>query len=164
MAATLHIVWDTFLAKKCSSNNMLPVNVWICWMISFVRNACAFASLGLRGDGAHGNFRSNNTPPPPPPVRGALFTRSGERHKSGIKGNWQTGPLGPRKCLADIEQQGNDKLARTSRAPKRGKIEPTGNHKLARSGRSPRGGGVPNWAERQMVTGPSGERSLTVKY
>ena len=51
-----------------------------------------------------------------PPARGALFTRSGERCKSGIRANDKLARSG----------HANDKLARSSHA----------NDKLARSGRT----------------------------
>ena len=50
--------------------------------------------------------------PPPPPAHEVLFTRVGERRKSGIKANDKLARLG----------RANDNLARSGRAPNGGKL------------------------------------------
>ena len=67
-------------------------------------------TVTLRAREAATLHRIIRRPPPPPPAHGVLFTRVGERRKSGIKANDKL----------------NDKLARSGRA----------NDKLARSGRT----------------------------
>ena len=58
------------------------------------------------------------------PTRGALFTQSGERRKSGIRANDKLARSGRANDKLARSERANDKLARSGRA----------NKKLARSG------------------------------